>query len=529
MMKDRYPDPHNSNLPPCSYSVSCVQNIDEIDTVAALSSPGRSGIMDASWNRSQARQLHEHLLFCETCRIAVMSARRLRDRQRYGLQDFLTEGETVVPSMTTSILLALQDEPRPTLSTSHDMPVYVDTPVVSTLKSNSLARSRWNTGFFLTLAVAVVLIIGTLQMFSHAGIHSPVAQNLSAGQIPGSKNPAIQKNKHGLRRLLKTPGWSAVVLTHSSVDGKNLVVENYDPIHKRSFTLFTSSNSTVVDGVSHEGSNLIYHTYDKGLQQTVYNFLSGEQYYFNGHGLNAVWSTDDQAVFLSTDNGALWKINPNQHNNPPVKLPQSIYADQLAFYRNHFLYYVRGYTLCRINVDDSQSIEQQVVFEAASRVFWMDPISEDIYYVKKNAAQQDIYKHQSDTAASNDVPVQPNGIPIGYTKDAPNVWTIMYVSWNPMTGGFDIKKTSSPQALFSNIANGKVQALCDGGTTPGAICDNSLALSPTGRTLLVGGANNAQEYQLWSIDLDTNTRTELENPAGKKPVQLIGWDKLSVN
>ncbi|GER85979.1 hypothetical protein KDW_01410 [Dictyobacter vulcani] len=469
------------------------------------------------------------MLFCETCRMAVTNARRLRDRQRYGLQDFLTEGETVVPSTTASILIALQDEPHPTLSEAYDMPVYADTPVLSSLKINSLARSRWNTSFFLILTVAAVVVIGSLYIFSHSGVYSPVSQNSSAGQIAGGKNAAIKKNKHRLIKLLKTPGWSAVVMTHPSGDGKNLVVENYDPIQKRSFTLFTSSNTTVVDGVSHEGSNLIYHTYDKELQQTAYNFLSGEQYYFTGRGLNAVWSTDDQAVFLSTDNGALWKINTSQHNIPPIRLPQSIYADQLAFYRNHFLYYVRGYTLCRINVDDSQSIEQQVVFEAASRVFWMDPISEDIYYVKKNATHPDIYKHQSDTAASSDLPMQSNGIPIGYTKDAPNVWTIMYVSWNQMTGGFDIRKTSSTQVLFSNIANGKVQALCDGGTTRGAICDNSLALSPTGHTLLVGGANNAHEYQLWSIDLDTNTRTELENPAGKKPVQLIGWDKFSVN
>ncbi|GCE16559.1 hypothetical protein [Dictyobacter kobayashii] len=137
--------------------------------------------------------------------------------------------------------------------------------------------------------------------------------------------------------------------------------------------------------------------------------------------------------------------------------------------------------------------------------------------------------HQENTSPADDYAVQSNGTPIGYTKDAPSSWSIIYVSWNPDTGGFDLKKTSSSETLVSNIVGGQAQALCTDPSSEGSICDNSLALSPTGRQLLVGGIDSAQKYQLWSIDLDTKTRTLLTLPGSQGPVQLIGWDKLLAN
>ncbi|WP_126625385.1 hypothetical protein [Dictyobacter alpinus] len=411
----------------------------------------------------------------------------------------------------------------------------MDTPVLKLPKPNNSIHPKNKISFFLTLAAAALLIMGSLQLFTKFGAHLPLSQISTTASTANNRSTAarpsmLAKNKkHDLTSLRKTIDWSAVIMTHLSEDGKDLMIENYDPIHNKSALLFTSSNATVVDGVSHQGDNLIYHMYDRKSQKTVYAFLSGEQYYFSGRGLNAIWSTDDREVFFNTADGSLWKIDTKQHDSLPIKLPQVIHADQLSFYRNHFLYYVRGYALYRISVDASPSIEQQVVYAASSKVFWMDPISEDIYYVKKHVAEYDIYKHQSNAALASDLPIQPNGIPVGYTNDAPNIWAIMYVSWNSQTGGFDIRKTSAKQALISDIVDGKVRALCGFETTDGAICDNSLALSPMGSILLVGGVDKAQAYHLWSINLNTKTQTELTNPAGKSPVQLIGWDKLGVD
>ena len=78
----------------------------------------------------------------------------------------------------------------------------------------------------------------------------------------------------------------------------------------------------------------------------------------SGRGLNAVWSTDDTTVFLATDAGAIWKISVNDPQAPPTELLPAIHVDKLEFYRNHFLYYVRGEALYRVNVDDVQHEEQ---------------------------------------------------------------------------------------------------------------------------------------------------------------------------
>ncbi|GHO89357.1 hypothetical protein [Dictyobacter formicarum] len=533
-MKDRYPNPQSFNLPLCPMSARCVRYFDEIEALRAQAAPNLFGVVGNVRDKEQIDLLQEHINTCKTCQATMATVRKQRGQQRQALQMFLVEGEAIVPSTTVSILATLRSEPHPTFSNATDVVREVEAPAVkpSIYKKKIPPSSRGprkNVGFAFALVAAAVLIVASMQLFAHF-VHQSGTQSSQVSSTKYARKKVVKSTSPLLASVHKTNTWSSVVMTHPSDDGKNLIVENYDPVHKKAIPLFIAANTAAVDGVSHSGDNLIYHIYDRNSQQTTYVFLSGEQYYFNGHGLNAVWSTDDSNVFLATDDGSLWKVDMKDHNKDPKKLPQTIQADNLAFYRNHFLYYIRAQSLYRINVDDDQSQEQLVVSQADSKVFWMDPISDNIYYVKKNVvAQQDIYMHQGDTPPSDDYVVQSNGTPIGYTRDAANVWSIIYVSWNQGTGGFDLKKTSSSEILLSNIVGGQAKALCTSAPSDGAICDNSLALSPTGHQLLVGGTNSAQVYQLWSIDLDTKTRTPLTPPGRQGPLQLIGWDKLLAN
>ncbi|GLV56381.1 hypothetical protein KDH_32220 [Dictyobacter sp. S3.2.2.5] len=534
-MKDSYPDPQSFNLPLCPMSTTCALYFDEVEALHVQAAPNLSGVVGNAGDREQIGLMQEHLRTCKTCQATMATLRRQRGQQRQALWQYLAEGEVAVPSTTASILAALRSEPRPLLPTAIDaadeanVPVAARPPIYIQKPQPAASRSRKSAGLAFALVAAAVLIISSMQLFTHFA-HQPVTQPPQVSS-PGYAHKKVPEKSAPLSASVhKTATWSSVVMTHFSADGKNVIVENYDPARKRSVPLVTAASTAMVDGVSHAGDNLVYHVYDRNAQQTTYIFLSGEQYYFNGRGLNAVWSTDDSSVFLVTDDGSLWKVDTKNRDKDPTRLAQTIQADKLAFYRNHFLYYIRVQSLYRINVDDEQSQEQQVVSQADSGVFWMDPISENIYYVKKNtAAQQDIYMHPGNTPPSADYVVQSNGTPIGYSRDAANTWSIVYISWNQGTGGFDIKKTSSSEVLLSDIVGGQAKALCSNSPADGAICDNSLALSPTGRQLVVGGTNRAQAYQLWSIDLTSGTRTSLALPSGQGPLQLIGWDKLLAN
>ncbi|GCE02977.1 anti-sigma factor family protein [Dictyobacter aurantiacus] len=534
-MKESYPNPQSFNLPLCPMSATCARYFDEVEALHAQAAPNLSGVVGNAGDREQIALLQEHLRTCKTCQATMATLRKKRKQQRQALQQYLAEGEVAVPSTTASILAALRSEPQSLFPTTIDaveevnVPVAARPPIYIQKPQSAARRSRKSAGLAFALVAAAVLIVSSMQLFAHFA-HQPGAQS-SQVSSPGYAHKKVPEKTVPLSASVhKTTTWSSVVMTHFSADGKNMIVENYDPARKRSVPLVTAANTATVDSVSHAGDNLIYHIYNRNAQQTIYTFLSGEQYYFNGRGLNAVWSTDDSSVFLATNDGSLWKVDTKDRDKDPTRLAQTIQADKLAFYRNHFLYYMRAQGLYRINVDDDQSQEQQVVSQADSRVFWMDPISENIYYVKKNtAAQQDIYMHPGNTPPSADYVVQSNGTPIGYSRDAANTWSIVYVSWNQGTGGFDLKKTSSSEVLLSDIMGGQAKALCNNPPADGAICDNSLALSPTGRQLVVGGTNQAQVYQLWSIDLTSGTRTSLTVPAGQGPLQLIGWDKLLAN
>lgn len=536
-MKDWYPDPYGSGLPLCSSSAMCIQRIDEIDALnqKALSGGILVDYIEDIYDQQQVEHLAQHLRHCYACQMAVEHEHTLRDQQRSLLHAFFVSEGREVPSTTATILASLSNDLPFDFQVRREMPSYAETPLIGDRDAIFLAHHKTQRarkcGATLVLTVAFVMILSSFHMFTQFGDFNTLQATSDVAKAPYNKSittsaPVTARTSIPLQA---TNLWSAVILTHWSQDGKHLIVENYNPISKKAAPLFSSLGDTTVDSVSHSGKNLIYHTYNSVLQQTQYSLLSGGQYDVSGRGLNAVWSTDDTTVFLATDAGTIWKISVNDPQAAPTELLPAIHVDKLEFYRNHFLYYVRGELLYRVNVDDVQHEEQTIVPDAASNSFWMDPTSEDIYYVKGYGTQREMYKHRENTSSSQDLSLHIIGTPVGYTEEFSGAWSFMYINWNQAAGSFDIKKTSSATPIYQNIVAGKTRALCSVAASSGSICANSLALSPSGILLTVGSISGALNYQLWSVNLNKKESTLLPMLSGRGPVQLIGWDKWLVN
>lgn len=538
-MKDWYPELYSSVLPRCSHSVKCIQHLEEIDGLdrEALSGWIFADQVEEIREKEQVIYLARHLQYCYICQVAVGNERRLREQQRLMLHTFFVSEGTRVPSSTAAILASLNDDYPPDFQMIRE--IHFDRDELETEKRRAAmlvdrkAHYAQTWGATSVLALVVVLVLASLHMFMQFDGNSwqvaSVASNKSTGKDFATVTTVASIPVHAALTLHTTDLWSSVILTRWSQDDKHLIVENYNPANKKSMQLLSTAGDTVVDNVSHKGDNLIYHTYDNTRQVTQYSLLSGEQYVIGGHGSNAVWSTDDTNIFLATSAGIIWKVDVNDPRAPLTKLFLNIHVDRLVFYRNHFLYYVRGQSLYRLDVDNLQQQEQPIIPDAASSSFWMAPNSEDIYYVKKIGTQREMYKHQDNTPSSRDFPLHITGTPVGYTQESSSSWSLMYINWNQATGGFDLQKTSSPKPVYQNIVGGKSQALCNIAASSGSICDNSLVMSPSGMLITVGRAMGTLNYQLWAINLAQKETTLLPVPTGKGPIQLIGWDKWLVD
>jgi hypothetical protein len=540
MMKDWYPDPYSSVLPRCSSSAKCIQHIDEID---ALDQNTLSVRMFADYRENiheqeQVEHLARHLQYCYICQVAVANERRLRDQQQHMLRTFLVSEGTKVPSTTAAILTSLNDDQfqdsQIMLAMNPDSVVPRMGEHEATFPSHQRVQCAQKWGVVSALAVVVIMVLASLHMFTPFDGNtlqtSSTAVSMSEKQNFTTVTTVASMTAHVTTPLQTTNLWSSVLLTHWSQDGKHLIVENYNPTNQRSVQLLSTSEDTVIDNVSYSGDNLIYHTYDSARQETQYALLSGERYDVSGRGLNAVWSTDDTAIFLATSDGTIWKVDvKNSTAAPLTKLFQDVHMSRLAFYQDHFLYYVRGQSLYRIDVDNPQQPEQCVVVNSSSNTFWIDPDTEDIYYVKNYGAQQEMYKHRENTPASRDLSLHITGTPVGYIREPSGTWSLMYINWNQATGGFDLQNTTSTKPIYQNIVDGKTQSLCNVAASSGSICDNSLVMSPSGTLLTVGRVNGTLNYQLWSINLSKKETTPLPMLSGRGPIQLIGWDKWLVN
>ncbi len=538
-MKDNYPASSSAQLPSCPLSAGCVSMLDCIDALDPLSGaePADDGM--STEEKEHAIQLMEHLHSCKTCTVAVMHARKVRDRQHLALHDFLEEGETQVASTTVNILLALRRE-----KSIRSPFLTADIAVTeSSLPSMRRMRRKKTLSYVFALAAAAVFVIVFVQMFNlfstfHGAMGTAGMANSSASSA-GKGPQSAAANGRNSKHMDVNASWSSVLLTRRSADGRQQLVENYDPKTGKAATLLTLSPTTSVDGISHHGDNVVYHDYDSLTRRTTYHFLIGGAVPFNGKGLNAVWSTDDAYITVVMDTGDVWRITMDTMQ--PTRLPFNIQADTLVMERDSYLYYVYAHSLYRIDVMSAKvAIPQLLVSKAATDVFWLDPYYTDevkVYYYSdsSNGAQRpgvyDLYAASvSPNGSTKPQQIAKSATLIGYAANG-NLMTMVY---NQSTQSFELheidKTTWEEKPIQKQMMKGS-QALCqDANGSQGSICDSSVALSPytpDAQMLVVGARYPDKSYRVAAFGGDTFQQLRVL-PSDSQQVALIGWDKLVV-
>ena len=546
-MKDKYPDSYSSRLPACPLRTECIQMIDEIEALQSIFD-GReaSGDVEEALSKQHALRLVGHIHICEECQAAVKKARAMRNEQRSALHDLLSEGEFYIPPTTASILAAIRDDQSASMmkqdndDTSKNEPEELITspsnkrgkstqPQALRASKNIQARTSRYSSLAVVAAAAMFLFIAAQLFQSFYAVRdsntkgaarvSNVAANVNSSQ-------GIQSNAAA---FTQTNAWSSVVISYVTVGGKQRMVVNYDPATGKATPLLTASTNISVDGVSHNGHDLVYHDYDDNKQQTTYYLLSGAAVVLNGKGLNAVWSQSDAAIFAALVDGSVWRIDVK--TKQPLRLPFNVQADKLAFMRNQYLYYVQGKSLYRIDVTASSAdAAQLIVANADIDTYWLNLNNETVYYVQNDGSQYDTYEVPGDSALVLPQLLMKNAIPIGYDANT-NLETM---SWNTQAGTFDVRtvdtsgSSDAVSPFVSNVAPGAVALCSDKSMTIGKVCNNSIALSPYGKTLVVGAKYKDNTYKIVSVDLKSHNQTALTPILGGTQIALIGWDKLIV-
>ncbi len=444
---------------------------------------------------------------------------RLTPRQ--ALRAILDEGEQKVPSTTTNIMAAIQREQQTTqnavpvdISDAHDAPPPVAFPSVQEIETPRPKRARrtlYNALALIAVAAALIASFGLLSFIvphgsAGMGTTTGSSSNSSANTGP-SFSPSVPAT---------TATWSAVIITYK-MNGMTIIA-NYDPATAKSTTLASVPYAeTIVDGVSHDGHQLLYSVYD-GSKTSYYIYPQATTdaiFTTNDKSRSAIWSTDDRTLFISTSTGVML-VDVQTH---AVKLlfPTLPSVTLLNYRDDGYLYYVQGNTgqayategtFNRISI--AQGNSQQITPCVHSTNFWLSPSGATVYY---NCLDQNINTLYAVNSNGTDTHVFRSnaGNIIGYTEDG-----------SPLTL---VNVNGKYQVVQRNLTTEQdtvlIQDVAPKATT---ITANDVAVAPFGQMLVA----KATYEQFWYSNLITGKSQEFALPQGASASQVIGWDKLQV-
>ncbi len=471
---------------------------------------------------------------------------------RFALKDVLAASEKRVSSTKEAILAAMRQEgsPQQVDTSKHEEqdleiepgsfipPVNGKVHPQTARRSLRPSRKVWQN--IAAIAAVAVIILASVALFNHRLLVLP---GETASTPTGHKTPAQSllspthvsvTSSTGVSSLTPTSsatpvlyeGWNRVALVTPELMLANL---NYLTDCCTILDTVKLSATTMLDGISQDGQNVMYHTVSDGI--TVYYTVSLARknfaiYSFQGNGGNAIWmnsthvliTTFSSVVEIDVQTGAVSTLLP------------SFMTPHLAFYRNSFLYFVGGAdrtldALYRINVNTG--VVQQITFGSTRATYWLDPAGAIVYFANPigPAGNPGIYEVNSDGANLHLLRQYSYGTPIGYAAD--NSLMIMRV----VDGAFQVVKLGATQEqdqlVLDNAAPG-ARTLCTTmhvGADP--ICGGNFALAPYGHALVVQGLYADGTYKVWSDDLTTFQQMLIPSLSGiHAPIQLIGWDKI---
>ena len=535
-MKEETSSPQEDGLPSCSLSEYCIFVLDELET----SSGQAATFSDEEDNTHQQllAQMQAHIPICPTCSRTLAQLRKERDHQRSLLRTWLHEDEHNVPSTVASILSVVregQQIPQPLLTpppecleaganNHHD--IHSADKQLRILKrypfgqeqngkgsKNSKGRkghaqpkTRWNTQRVrttLTVAAVLVFLLGSLTIFSRLILF----QNHGISSVHTTQSNVIMARS-----------WSSVVMT--VVYNHQLIIGNYDPLSGKYSEFARSANldTTTVDGVSHSGYTLLYHSYDG--KKTEYRVAPQNTllYTVSGQGGSAVWSTHDHSIFISTQQGIVQVDAATRLAKQIWPGKNSIVSPMLAihFYRNGYLYFSTSGSNSTGTILERVALNTRAVQTVAScenmHDIWLSPYGATIYYIC--ADQNALYAVNSDGSLPRlfrrDV-----GHVVGFAQDDALI-ALSFVNAVARV----VKLGSSPALDHVLLPLLAPQAL--------PMLPQDIAVAPYGTSLVVKAMYNDHTQKLWYANLVNGQQQRMPISTTAEVKQLIGWSRLQV-
>ncbi len=443
---------------------------------------------------------------------------RLTPRQ--ALRAILAEGEQKVPSTTTNIMAAIRREQQTTqnavpvdVSDAQDASSPVPFPQIHeivTPRPKKSKRRLYNALALITVAAALIASFGLLSfLLPHGSGGMGTSTTGSSSNSSANGSPSYPSSIPAT-----TTTWSAVIITYK-MNGMTIIA-NYDPVTASSTVLVSIPYAdTIVDGVSHDGHQLLYSVYD-GSKTSYYIYPQATAIFTtNDKSRSAIWSTDDRTLFISTSLGVM-SVDVQTH---AVRLlfPTLPSVTLLNYRDDGYLYYVKGDagqayategTFNRISI--AQGNSQQITPCVHGTNFWLSPSGAKVYYNCLDQNADILYAVKSD--GSNPYVFRSNaGTIIGYAEDG-----------SPLTL---VNANGKYQVVQRNLTTEQDTVLIqDIAPKATAVIADDVAVAPFGQMLVA----KATYEQFWYSNLITGKSQEFALPQGVSASQAIGWDKLQV-
>ena len=449
--------------------------------------------------------------------------------QRQALRAILDEGEQKVPSTTANILAAIRREQQAAQkvaahgihdarNTSFPAPL----PLVHEIETPRPKRSRrTSTNVFALTAVAAALII-SFGLLSLLISHNP---GTMSGAASTSSNGAFNRPPSYASSIPATSvTWSAVIMTYKG--NNTTLITNYNPVTSISITLASLPYAdTIVDGVSHNGHEVLYSVYD-GSQTSYYIYpqaTTNAIFTTPEKSRSAIWSTDDRTLFISTAKGIM-SVDVQTY---AVKLlfPMLPSVTLLNYRDDGYLYYVQGNTgqsyategtFHRINIAGGNA--QQITTCTRGTNFWLSPGGKTVYYNCLDQNATILYAINNDGTHPS-IFRSNGGSVIGYAADNSPL-TLAQVNGKYQVVQRDTQSTQDTVLL---------QDVVPGATT---IAATDIAVAPYGQMLVAKGTYSTlgkpTEEHYWYSELITGKSQMFVLPQGTGTAQAIGWDRLQV-
>ncbi len=520
-MKDVPPEMHNGKLPDCPFSAHYERLLEDLDTTSTSLHDEGFHFEGNDHDRELLLQLQAHLPGCPTCTVILARARARRYWQRQQLRRFLNESEQKVPSSTARIFQALAREKQPVPETQNgrkklsedDENVFPITPLAhgTVQRLRPRPRSRKLLQNILACVAVVALLLTSFSLFSHLlAFHGSSSTIVSTAP---QKAPVSFSVLHGT-------AWSSVIIAIEK--GGKKIITSTDPITGHSAVLASSDypDGTTLDGVSHDGYQVLYHVFDGSktryyLQPSTQNTLL---YTVNGKGGPAVWSTDDSSLFISVPAG-VEKIDMQSH--AATLVISSLTTPDLLFYRDGYLYFAASSNagastwLNRINLALGDIVPVTEGACPLSYDFWPSPSGTTLYY--RCNGQTTLYTVNNDGTGTHALRTTA-GRMIGYTAQGEPL-TLLKTNTT-----FQVVKlglsASDDQTVVADVAPGATGLSVD-----------TIAVAPYGFSLVALAHYASGSEELWYNDLVRQTQNTILPSFDMQQIsslELGGWSRLQI-